>query len=352
MEESFRAAQRDSTLSVAAMKNVLAFMRDNEHGFDAEAKAYADSLTTNLVHLFETGLSALPDGHARRSLARATAAFHGTHHTAKAFLEGLSSEPERNLPILQTAHSVFLEIMQRLLDILYEITRHSHQGAASLANITLLYWCFDELVAAFYLAERHYTTQAYSHLRTVTEHLDKIQLFYEQPNWAEVWGSGDKKTVWNELRPAAVRKKLGKPKSDAAYELFSEIGSHGTFTGLRHRVRKTSARTEKTNPSYAISVGGVRKDEHVVSAVSYAILIAVSTLLRTAGAFSKFLNEEDAVASVKAAVNHGMKFMEQFASLLPKQDAERFLAITTKWPQTRDSLQICDLLGRNRRKGP
>jgi len=42
------------------------------------------------------------------------------------------------------------------------------------------------LTAAFYLAERRYTTQAYNHLRTVHDLLDKAELFFEQPQWASV----------------------------------------------------------------------------------------------------------------------------------------------------------------------
>lgn len=138
--------------------------------------------------------------------------------------------------------------------MLWDATRESQHGVAQFATLGLLYWTVDELTAAFYLAERRYTTQAYAHLRTVHDLLDKAELFFQQPEWADVWGSDDKGTILRELKPGAVRKKLGRPSFDPIYGFFTELGTHGTFEALRKRVTQKEKKEDRTQ--VAMRIGG------------------------------------------------------------------------------------------------
>lgn len=141
-----------------------------------------------------------------------------------------------DLPIIAAARATFTTILQHLLDVLFDVTRHSYEGVANFGKIGLFYWTVDELLAAFHLAQRGLTSQSYAHVRTVFEIRDKIELFEQQPKWAELWVKGTEQEVWKELRPAEVRKKLGEPKYDPIYSFFSELGVHGSFRGLQARV--------------------------------------------------------------------------------------------------------------------
>src|SRR5208282_5002630 len=109
----------------------------------------------------------------------------------------------------------------------------------------------------------------YGHLRTVYDLLEKVELFLKQPRWADVWAGGDKKKILKELSPGEVRAKLGKPKFDLAYSMLSELGSHGTFEGVRRRVVKKP--TQNNRPQVGIWVGGVPWDSEVVVSISFCV---------------------------------------------------------------------------------
>jgi hypothetical protein len=88
--------------------------------------------------------------------------------------------------------------------------------------------------------------QSYNHLRTVHDLLDKAELFFHHPKWADVWGGSDKQKILTELSPGSVRKKLGRPKFDPIYGFSTELGTHGTFESLRKRVTQTGKEQGRT----------------------------------------------------------------------------------------------------------
>jgi hypothetical protein len=165
------------------------------------------------------------------------------------------------------------------------------------------------LTAAFYLAERRYTTQAYSHLRTVNDLLDKAELFFCQPQWAEVWGSGDRDKILKELKPSAVRKKLGRPGFDPIYGFFTELGTHGTFEALQQRVTQTGKNEDRTQ--VAMRIGGTPWESEVEMAIACSIFMVLSTLIMVGKVYETRLHIGELIAILRTGFKRGTGFLQE-----------------------------------------
>ena len=165
------------------------------------------------------------------------------------------------------------------------------------------------MTAAFYLAERRYTTQAYGHLRTVHDLLEKAELFFQQPAWADVWASGDKKKILEELSPGAIRRKLGRPKFDPVYGFFTELETHGTWEALRKRVTQTGKKEDRVQ--VAMRIGGTPWDSEVEMAVVGCIFTIFSTLFLVAKVYDARLHRPEAAAILRARFEQACEFLHE-----------------------------------------
>lgn len=148
-------------------REVMDFAVANEASMDAEANAFYNRFMDGMASFYEQGLSKIADSPERRKMLRLAGLIKQKHHKAENFLKGLGRPLPKPFPIAEAAKPIFLEALQSVLDLLFDATRVSQNGVAQFATLSMLYWTVDELNVAFYLAERKYTTQAYSHLRTV-----------------------------------------------------------------------------------------------------------------------------------------------------------------------------------------
>ena len=270
---------------------------ENYDQLDADAKAYIDQVSKRLQGAFQAVVDKLPEGPQKRQLLRQLGLAGGGHFPAEGLIQILESPPMFEHPVLPAAKSVLTRILQNTLDVLFDATRHTHQGVANFAKIGLCYWAIDELLAAVHLAQRAFANQSYAHIRTAFEILDLVELFDKQPEWTKLWVSGDDKEVWSELRPSAVRKKLGEPKFDPMYSFFSELGSHGTYRGLQARggmiVKKNGEKGEEDRKRLTIWVGGTQQIQHIVWTNSLCVYTALKLLFRCAQVFAQYLDAEE-----------------------------------------------------------
>lgn len=165
------------------------------------------------------------------------------------------------------------------------------------------------MTVSFYLAERRYTTQAYGHLRTVHDLLEKAELFFYQPAWADVWASGNDKKIRKELSPGAVRKKLGRAEFDPVYGFLTALGTHGTWEALRKRVTQTGQKEDRAQ--IAMRIGGTPWDSEVEMTVVGCILTVFSTLLSIAKIYEARLHQQEAAAIVRARFEQQRKFLDE-----------------------------------------
>jgi len=291
------------------IREILNFAVDNEAVMDAEANAHFDRVMNTFADMFERGLAEVADSPEKRRTLRAIAGVKRQHHKAETFLKRLAMPLPVPVPLAELAKPIFLDTHQSVLDLLWDATRHSQEGVAQFATLGLLYWAFDELTVAYYLAERRYTTQAYAHLRTVNDLLDKAELFFQRPQWAALWGSDDKEKILKELSPGAVRKKLGKPKFDPVYGFFSELGTHGTYGAIRKRVTQTSKKGGKTQ--VAMRIGGTPWDSEVEMSAACCIFTALSTLLTVSKIYGTRLNLKEVASILQARFAAAGRFLQE-----------------------------------------
>ncbi len=289
------------------VKEVLDFAAANESAMDAEANAYFNNFMDTIASLFERVVSSLADSPDKRKTLRLVAGVKRKHHKAETLLKRLGMPYPVLIPIVESARPIFLDAQQSVLDLLWDATQQPQQGVAQFATLGLLYWTVDELTAAFYLAERRYTTQAYGHLRTVHDLLEKAELFSHQPAWADVWASGDKKKILEELSPGAIRKKLGRPKFDPVYGFFTELGTHGTWEALRKRVTQTGKKEDRAQ--IAMRIGGTPWDSEVEMAVVGCIFTVLSTLLSIAKVYDARLHRQEAAAILRSRFEEAREFL-------------------------------------------
>lgn len=275
---------------------------------DASANAYYDRLLQGISLTFEHGLEGVEDSPDKRRMLRLIALTRRKHHRAGNLLRGLGRPSTKPFPVAEAGKPLFLDALQSVLDLLFDATREHQRGAGQFASLSMLYWTIDELTVAFYLAERMYTTQTYSHLRTVHDLLDKAELFFQFLETADVWGGADKKKILKELSPSAVRVKLGKPKFDAVYDFFTERGMHGTFGAVQMRTKQTGKSPGVT--SIAMRMGGVAWEEEVDIAVSCCILTTVLTLITVAKVFESRLHQAEMFATLQAKSQTAIDFLK------------------------------------------
>jgi hypothetical protein len=108
-----------------------------------------------------------------------------------------------------------------------------------------------------------------------------------------LWVEGNDKEVWKNLRPAAVRKKLGTPKFDPMYSFLSEHGSHGTFRGLQARSLRLDRHGDEGKKTFKIWVGGSPMVHHIVWTNSLCIYTALQLLVKCVGIFAEYLNADE-----------------------------------------------------------
>jgi hypothetical protein len=283
-----------------------------------DGKAYLDQAMEAVLHVLEKGLTTAPDTPDARRLKRQVAAVRGKHHLAQHLLENFEKVRLSPDEWMTKAFNVLTKSLQALLDLMFDITRQAQSGAKSFAQIGLFYWLIDELLAAQSLARRNYATLSYSHLRCCMEILDKIELFGEQPELAEVWMSGDEHQIWKQLAPARVREKLARkpfdPKRksyDPMYEYLCQQGTHSTFTALKQRL-KARRPPETGDVQIAFIVGGVNSPGREMSVIIFCIMLTNLGLGQAIQAFPDRLNVEDAGKMTAEVIEAAFAFFADF----------------------------------------
>jgi len=295
----------------AKMAEFMAYSIENYERLDAEAKASVDQTLEELRKQAKNAIELMPEGSQKREFERIVGAVEGKHFKAENFLAGLESPTELKLEIVPAARAAFTEVLQRILDFLFDASCRIHQGFDIFAIVGLFYWAVDELLAGMHLAQRAFANQCYTHIRTVDEILDKIQLFHQQPQWTVLWVTGSENEVWKELRPGAVRKKLGQPKHDPMYSLFSSLGPHGTFRGLQARFAMAAKPKEDGSRMLRVWVGGTPQVHHIVWANTMCVYSAMKTLVKCAATLQKWLDHEEVLSVYKSTVETTRKFFRE-----------------------------------------
>lgn len=259
---------------------------------DEEARKTTDASIEAIKKYNAQLLMQLPDTKMKRRLARLHASSIGKLFDIETHIKELESPPGRIDEDLSECIKIFTEGLKHISGFIFDITQNTLKESANFAQISLLMMCVNELLVILHLLKHRYANQAYSHIRTVFEHLDKVELFRTKPEWADAWIGNDEKLKWKELRPAEVRKKLGKDKHDPIYGLFSSLGVHGSFQAVQIQSARKSREKEK-RPSFTFWIGGTPFKHNTVWVDAFGIYALYSVLLQAMRSFEQRLNAEE-----------------------------------------------------------
>ncbi|MCX5886675.1 MAG: hypothetical protein NT096_12335 [Proteobacteria bacterium] len=286
---------RDNAAMDEAIRKSLSFLTENYNKFDAVAKELIDQMTDSLLAKAKENIDKMDDGFQKRQGERILKMASGSHQDSKILVQVLERRPDKKLEILDDTRETFIKGLQTILDLLLDVREKRQQGIVGFSKISLFYLCVDELLAAYHLTQHAFVNQAYSHIRSIFENLDKIGLFHQQPEWAEIWVSDkpeDRKKVRKELIPSKVRKKLGRKGYDPIYSMFSEMGPHGTFRGIQSRTARKINDSDEI-PTIHFWIAGCPFEHNYVWLCSFLSYAVVHILLKIIYVYSEYLHDEE-----------------------------------------------------------
>lgn len=270
----------------------LAYSLQHYDELDEETKKITDDSIESIKNYSAQLLTQLPDSKIKRQLDRLHASSMGKHFDIEAHIKALEAPLENIDDNLRECIRIFTSGLKYISDLIYDITQNTLQGPANFAQLSLLMICVNELLVTLHLLKHRYVNQAYSHIRTIFENLEKVELFRVKPQWADVWAGNDEKKKWDELRPAKVREKLGKEKHDPIYGLFSSLGIHGTFQAVQVQTAR-KVKEKEDRPSFTVFVGGTPFEHNTVWVNGFGIYALYSVLLQLMRSFERYLNVEE-----------------------------------------------------------
>lgn len=274
------------------MSEHLTYSIKHYDDLDQEAKKITDDFIEEIKKYNAQIIGQLPDGKMKRQMSRLHASSAGKYFDIETHINALESPPEKINDNLNECVRIFKEGLKYISDFIFDVTQNTLSGSATFGQLSLIMICVNELIVTLHLLKHRYVNQAYSHIRTIFENLDKVELFRRKPEWAEVWAGKDEKKKWNELRPAEVRKKLGKNKYDPIYVLFSSLGPHGTFQAVQVQAAR-KVRVSEKRPSFTFWIGGTPFEHNTVWVNAFGIYALYSVLLQLMRSFQKYLNAEE-----------------------------------------------------------
>lgn len=312
------------------LAELFKYIGENYGRLTPEAKVLAGRGWEAMKPELQAILAALPDVPEARQLKRLYARLEGDHWDAAGLMGGLEAPPSRKHPIIDAAKPLFTKHLQAYLDLLWDAAQHTHQGARMI-QMLLFAFSADELLSAFHLAQRGYASQALSHVRTVFEALDLIELFKRSPELVDDWAALDPRRAWDEFRPGAVRRKLGEESNDPIYSFLSEHGPHVTWRMIRNRAAvrvKESGTDERT---MMLWVGGTPLVHTIVFSIESCLQALVACVIKVAAVFGYLLHKGEALAAIRAVSEEYSQFiLDYFAAWarevgLDPTELERFI---------------------------
>jgi hypothetical protein len=292
----------------------LQYIREHVGEFDEGVQEFFDKILEKFLPEAKRVIDEMPEGKEKRKAKRIYKIATGKHFEAESLIKILEQPARDEKEDSEEIRKIFINSLQNILDLLSDAVEPSRKGIAELAKFGLFYLCIDELLAAFHLAQHSFVSQAYSHLRTILEALDKIELFNQKPEWAELWASVDprqKREQLKDLSPASIREKLGGERYDPFYSCFSEFGPHGTFRTIQTRSARKPELVDG-RPQIHFWVGGC-PFEHNIMFINSFLLFTLGLLLSKIGSiYAHLLNREETREIAIQFMEESKRFYEKY----------------------------------------
>ena len=302
----------------------MKYLVSNYNDLDDELKLICNKEQEQLFASAEENISKMPEGLNKLKSLRLLKKSKRQNFDAGLLTNILERKNTDEKPILIDTRDMFVSTLQNIVDYLSDITEHSLRGINHFAILSLSYLIIDELLTTFHLSQHNFVNQAFTHIRTITEELDKIRLFKKDPDLAELWFSEkpeDKKEIRDKLSAVGVRRKLGR-ESDPMYKLLSELGPHGAYMGIKARttMELISEKTDRINTQFWI--GGCPLEHNIIFVNTYLIKVLGEVLYEITDIYEGFLNNEEVEDSLSRFMSGVKAYNEKH--FIPWARAEGF----------------------------
>lgn len=331
LESLFQNAASSGTDAMSqATSEALGFLAKNYLNLTREMQEIADKIFDGCIEHVDSVIKEAPDTAETRHGKRLLRTLKHELPSASGLIMAIESKAKIEEPILIETRNLFEKYFQLYLDVLYDVSvEESHRGQASFAKLSMLFSCVDELVACFHLAQHGYINQAYTHIRTVFESLNKVELFVRDESYAELWCSDDERTKKRELSPMAVRTKLG-VKGDPLYAFFSAHGPHVTWEYVQSKSARKREASEKGNPEIVFFLGGTRIVVHLLWSNVGCIMALFTALLYVGKAFPDRVHDQDYPETLDGFVKEFREYVKRYVEFfkeagLDTEDIEAYL---------------------------
>jgi hypothetical protein len=277
---------------------LMKLFRERYEDFDPAARREADRIIDGFIEMGAANakqkITGMEDGAEKRSLARMIARSDGTHvraHDLVAVLEGKTSQ---KAPVVSESAEAFVAALQVCADFLFEARRDQiKNGKRDVVLHSLFMGLLDELLAAFHLAQRAFTGQAYAHVRTVEEVLEGIDVLLGDAvlfeRWLAATSPDDERQVFKTVR-GRVGQNLMTADSKKLFAFLSALGPHAQFRSVQAR----TALQEDEDGERSATVFFLGSPMQVETANVLTVRAAVALASDVARAFTGALLKEDA----------------------------------------------------------
>lgn len=290
---------------------ISSFLKKNYGNMTPDMKALTDKIIDTSVEIFDQAIKTSPDTKETRAIKKLLRTMKRSLPSAQSLIMDMEGKSEIADPVIKETRVFFEKYFQVFLDALYDISiEQTQSGTTSYAILSILFSFVDELIAGFHMAQHAYINQAYTHIRSVLEGLNMIQLFLKDSSFADLWVSNEEKRKRNELSPWAVRKKLG-IKEDPIYRFLSTYGPHPTFDYVKSKSARKASLSSNGNSEIHFFLGGTRLIRHIREA-NFNCILALQLALSIVGkAFPDRLHLEDYTETLKNAASDWKNYLLQ-----------------------------------------
>jgi hypothetical protein len=282
------AFQADPKNAEKAYNSLLSFLMSNSCNMNEEAQEILDKFLTDMKEALRNEMLSMPDSPEKDLLERRLRAQNEDYPSVLKLRMDLGGEQPIASQLLRDSISVFDSILQEAIDHIMDVSKTTHSGPAGFAQYSLFISSVNEQLVASHLIQKQYFNQAYTHIRTVMENMDKIKLFNIHPEMAAKWTGDDRESHWRAFMPAKVRKALGNPGYDPIYGFFSKLGPHGTFDGVRLISGKLVS-TQAIRPRLKFWLGRSPWEDQIVFSLGFLLHNAFTFLELVTEVYSKLL---------------------------------------------------------------
>lgn len=311
LKDSFEKAASDPEKLQELSFQALQFLSKNYLNMTTEMQEIADRVIDASIEIIDSSLKNAPDTKEYRAAKRQLRTLKRSLPSATSLIADLEQRGEIKEPVIAETRVLFEKYFQVFLDAVYDAMEGTHRGSPSFAIISIFCMCIDELVTAFHLAQHGFANQAYTHIRTVLESLNLVELFVRDASFADLWCSDDKRTKARKLSPKAVRKKLN-IEDDPTYRFLSAHGPHSTFDSIRSKSARKREQSADGNPEIHFFLGGTKIVMHLIWA-NVGCIQALSLALASIGkTFPDHINFEDYTGIAKELAREYKEYITRY----------------------------------------